>query len=574
MPLTRTPLRSVAGLLVLTFSLFVGLVFTTQTAAYAFKASPVRQAYLSTSMWQRAVTAAASAASAGSAAAAPVVAPLAVAGAGLAIGYAVGTAGTAAVSWAWDWASKAPDGTNANPGYADPAPTSAGATVEVGVHTAGTSTVTKTTARLVHNGPPAGTLGASGVITVSLAFAWPTGAGFETHDIGFWDSHVFSTRCGGTGGAGHFFNARSTAMPPSGTFSFSCPAGAAISYNFGWGANSFPATQQPGTSTTPGTTVVTTTPRACFASGVCVNGAPVTYTGNTPADSLPNLDVPASPDGTMRTEVTFPTTSPAGPVAPPLPRWMAPDAPPGFPDCTPVGTCVLVLRRLGVDGQVTNCTASTACAGWQTQTQRVGPKVTVRRMTDGVDVQETPRAYPNGDTLDCKWGPYAVPVDECGTVPTEPNTATPPATGTAPGGEVEGQDCLGAAVSLSKPWTWVTGPVKCALVWAFVPKTVGVQLDALRADLGAKPPGSVLVWGVEAVPGAFAGYGAGAGCTALPDFDPNQQGGLQLPCAPDFDLFRFGFHMVELFIYGLALLKLWAMAQSAMGGKGMVSDDA
>lgn len=64
----------------------------------------------------------------------------------------------------------------------------------------------------------------------------------------------------------------------------------------------------------------------------------------------------------------------------------------------------------------------------------------------------------------------------------------PPAPERAPDEGVAGEDCLGAAVTLRNPASWVEGPVKCALRWAFVPSAESRTALGKAASVGDVVP--------------------------------------------------------------------------------------
>ena len=83
--------------------------------------------------------------------------------------------------------------------------------------------------------------------------------------------------------------------------------------------------------------------------------------------------------------------------------------------------------------------------------------------------------------MDCLWGPYLVEVDNCTTTATEPATgddkALLPDGSPDPAGEPGSGQCFPHGWAAFNPVQWVYKPVKCALVWAFVPREA-VVLEA------------------------------------------------------------------------------------------------
>jgi hypothetical protein len=256
-----------------------------------------------------------------------------------------------------------------------------------------------------------------------------------------------------------------------------------------------PTVQSGGTTTPTGTNVVTVTPTSQCSGGGSVAGTAVTFTGATATGSLPPMGLPACPAGQTRTGATFPTAAP-GVTTPtqPLTNWTAPTIPSGFPECNVVGkACQLNLFRVGHGTGATqqSCDASGDCAQWQTQTQRTGAKRTVKTLVGGVyagvtkspgdDVQENSRVWPNGDTAECFWGPYEVEVDGCGTVPTDPAPSATAGTANETKSDGDGGSCFPTGWAIFNPVEWVYKPVKCALVWAFVPPQSAI--DAAQGRL-------------------------------------------------------------------------------------------
>lgn len=270
----------------------------------------------------------------------------------------------------------------------------------------------------------------------------------------------------------------------------------------------------PAPTGTPGTNTVTTTPTSQCSGGGSVAGTPVTYTGNS--TTLPTLVLPACPAGQTRTGATFPTTAPGvtSPVQP-ISNWTAPTIPSGFPECNTVGKiCQLNLFRVGHGSPVqqTACDTSGNCAQWQTQTVRQGARVTVKTLVagtfDGVakspgdDILEQPRMWPNGDTADCEWGPYHVTVDGCGTVPTDPVASATAGTADETKADGDGGKCFPTGWAIFNPVEWVYKPVKCALVWAFVPPQSAI--DAAQGRLQTAWDGTALDTVSTAIAGIYA----------------------------------------------------------------------
>jgi hypothetical protein len=258
-------------------------------------------------------------------------------------------------------------------------------------------------------------------------------------------------------------------------------------------------------SGTAGTTPsYTTTPTSQCTSGGSVAGTPVTYSWG--ATSPGTWAIPACTGGSTRTGVTFPTTTTGtGSIVPVLGGWTAPTMPSTFSSCNPAGSCQLNLFRIGHGTTATQVSCSDgSCAGWQTLARPIGTSRTVYTAT-GTTTTEKTWTFPNGDTLDCLMGTFLMVTTECATVPTEPNTATPPTTGTdlcttspsvqacAPAtGTTSDPGSDGSSCSGSWSWnpiSWVLNPVKCALRWAFVPDATHLaQVNTLTSTAASKAP--------------------------------------------------------------------------------------
>jgi hypothetical protein len=213
----------------------------------------------------------------------------------------------------------------------------------------------------------------------------------------------------------------------------------------------------------PGATPLTTTTTTTCSGG----GSSSTVTSYQPADdTLPHF-TGSCPSGETVTGISQTTTrdSDGETVPSPLGPATAPIVPDAYPDCQPLGSCTLTLLRMAPDGSLlANCQGTGACVGWQTQASpSTGTRTRTVTQTDGAVVTEPAWTYRDMTWLDCRYGPYTVPISDCTVVPTEP-LAEP---------SVEASNCDAGDFSFN-PISWVVVPLKCL----FIPRDSAVQSAA------------------------------------------------------------------------------------------------
>lgn len=149
-----------------------------------------------------------------------------------------------------------------------------------------------------------------------------------------------------------------------------------------------------------------------------------------------------------------------------------------------------------------------------------------------------------------------------------PTVGTNPTPGGAPIPDPENpsQSCLAAMWSWN-PIDWVFTPVKCALVWAFVPKpgAMGDAMAEAKGDLLGRPPVSVAV--ALSVPlVALVGTQVDGCSNQLADFG----GGLRIPCAPPGDpgWAQALYAVMACAVVVASCLYAWSMIQGAMHKAG------
>lgn len=154
-----------------------------------------------------------------------------------------------------------------------------------------------------------------------------------------------------------------------------------------------------------------------------------------------------------------------------------------FPECVKQRCGLSLLKTIPEVGELSCLVNGSTCANWWSETSQ----------------GTVPGSYR------CLWGSYQVDLAECSvyrssflpgtTTPTitdpktgeqiewggqtDPGNSTNPGTGPSPGGQ-----CMASWGSAPDPLSWVFWPVRCALVWAFVPRQANV--DAARVQTESK----------------------------------------------------------------------------------------
>ena len=149
-----------------------------------------------------------------------------------------------------------------------------------------------------------------------------------------------------------------------------------------------------------------------------------------------------------------------------------------------------------------------------------GPTTTVQPAPTGTpSPTPTPTATP---TPSGTGSPSATPSPT--TVPAPGGSGAP-----GPGSTPDESNCFPSGWGMLNPVEWVLKPVKCALVWAFVPPagTLTTAVQGTRDTLSSKPPYSLIA--PVAAPLIALGHSYGGGCGgSFADFG----GGLVIPCSP------------------------------------------
>lgn len=152
-----------------------------------------------------------------------------------------------------------------------------------------------------------------------------------------------------------------------------------------------------------------------------------------------------------------------------------------FPQCVG-GDCLLTLWSVDANQVRTDCFAdSGACEGWLTDPERdTKYQCTYGLPSDPIDVPLS-QCYIYGPAFDVKARAAGTPYGDPGTGLVVPGVAeVVPDGGGAPDAEQSGP-CFPAGWGVFNPLEWVLQPVKCALVWAFVPDSTVVAASLSTA---------------------------------------------------------------------------------------------
>lgn len=218
----------------------------------------------------------------------------------------------------------------------------------------------------------------------------------------------------------------------------------------------------------------------------------------------------------------------------------------------------------------------TSSVGGAGGTVVAGSPASVQTTTDllAAGLLTAPREDPNASTTTT-----AAPTTTAATSTTTTSTTTP-ATTIVPGpseppgrdpidpNDDEGLGCIPSGWNVFNPFAWVYQPVRCVLIWAFVPDTsLADRWDELREDAEAKPPFSIGVWAFDTIDGFFSGFSDAGACGLFPDWDPTGSGEGALPCTPPGGAaWSLAYTVMQIGIVVATGFYLWHMALRAMSG--------
>lgn len=253
-----------------------------------------------------------------------------------------------------------------------------------------------------------------------------------------------------------------------------------------------------------------------------------------------------------------------------------------YPGCAS-GVCRLGLYKNASSGLV-NCFSAQPtdlCNGWFTDPNKISDYTCTYGPTNtssdaAVALSECNVYAPSFDPVNQAKGAVLGDPATGSTGDGQPGSQTDPGSSTEPdqpsaggvaGAPLPGQDgasCYPSGWAAFNPLEWVYKPVKCVLVWAFVPDTSAVtqEFTATWSDVSSKPPVSIVLPMVSFVQGMAGGvFGSCGGNIA--DFG----NGLVVPCQPPAGISSYIGAVklvIEVLLFGLTAFALWSMAEKSM----------
>ena len=253
-------------------------------------------------------------------------------------------------------------------------------------------------------------------------------------------------------------------------------------------------------------------------------------------------------------------------------EWTLPEETKDFVDTYPQcvhGECVLDLFTTKTGTRTSCFDQPDLCTNWLTEVKE-------NHSTDyaceyaGKSVAIT-ECYLYGPTFDRKkvekkaiYGDPKTGADPVPATPVDPNAAPDPSAQPDADENCPPPFSWGA---LFNNW-WIYKAAGCAIQDAFVPDSVIVtqKINTVRTTASGRPPFSIVTAVTAPLDGMKQGWTGG--CTELPDFDPKQQGRLQLPCSPPGGLgFSTVYTLATIAIVGGTIFALWHMAAAAMSAR-------
>lgn len=227
--------------------------------------------------------------------------------------------------------------------------------------------------------------------------------------------------------------------------------------------------------------------------------------------------------------------------------------------------CRLDLVKIGPAGsKLGDCfSLNDACADWFTDPNKTANyKCTFGPAGTSVEV-DLSECNPYAPTFDpakqAKGEPYGDPTT--GSDPSSDPTS-PPASDPSPGagGTQTGGSCFPSGWGVFNPLEWVEKPVKCALVWAFVPSQASLQ--SFTTTISTAFDGTPLSSWSSALGGVGGITAPGSGSCGGMTLDLPNLGPLQLAHSYDvFDTCVQPWHGISLTVYALAMiLIIWFTA--------------
>lgn len=159
--------------------------------------------------------------------------------------------------------------------------------------------------------------------------------------------------------------------------------------------------------------------------------------------------------------------------------------------------------------------------------------------------------------------------------PTQPSSGPNPTPGGPEGipdpdaaTDPDSESCLGAAWGWN-PVAWVLVPVKCALLWAFVPPEGSLGWESFVETAKARPPASLLIGLGAFATGVADGYSGAGGCGVLAVFDtPGADAVVDCPLLKAAPHYQVLYGVVQASLIASTGFLMLGMVRSAIQPKG------
>jgi hypothetical protein len=248
-----------------------------------------------------------------------------------------------------------------------------------------------------------------------------------------------------------------------------------------------------------------------------------------------------------------------------------------FPACQSTAMiCTLDLTKIAGGSPVTtgDCfTQSGLCEGWfadptkstdyQCSYGPAGSRTNValtecNTLAPSFDAQQKAKGVTTGDPRTGAFPGAAGTVSSSGV----PESGTSSSSGS---GLPDPGNCFPSGYGVFNPLEWIFMPVKCALVWAFVPQTsaVAAAWGSAESTMASRPPLSIILIMSSFIGGVWAGYTDGCSGNIV-NFGVDN---IKIPCTNPIGAsgaFTTVYSLMSLFIGGVTAIAAWKMIEGGL----------